>query len=446
MAVAESAATSASSGDAAPFEQVYRAHFAFVFRSLLRLGVPGPAVEDAVQDVFVAVHRQLGGFEARSSMRGWLFGIARRVAFRHRRTAQRVARKAEALAHNPAESTATPIESLESAQRDALLLRALDELDEDKRAALTLHVFEELPGPALAEILGVNVDTAYSRIKAARRELGRRLVALGVADEVDRLIARTRHATRPDPGARRRVAGLLALRLSDGGAAGATTGTATTGALVGIKGGLAAVALGAALAVGLGLVAPFGDRPPAVSHALPTDDDDVPDAAVVATRPEPAELAPNVAPSLVPSTVASAASEAARNRGRPSPAAPPSAATAPARDRRGSPTDLPPTATDTLAAALAEEVALITAAKAALDDGAPERALARLAEHATRFARGQLANERAGYRAIALCVAGQLAAGRREAESFLSHGGVSLAGRVHEACSIADAENPTSSR
>ena len=72
------------------FTAVYEEHFAFVWRSMRRLGVPDRLLDDAAQDVFIVVHRRLGEFEGRSTLKSWLFAIARRVAHDHRR---RVGRK-----------------------------------------------------------------------------------------------------------------------------------------------------------------------------------------------------------------------------------------------------------------------------------------------------------------------------------------------------------------
>src|SRR5258708_7547191 len=63
-----------------PFQEVYRTHFRFVWRTLGRLGVRAPDLMDVAQDVFVVVHRQLAGFEGRSELTTWLFSICRWVA------------------------------------------------------------------------------------------------------------------------------------------------------------------------------------------------------------------------------------------------------------------------------------------------------------------------------------------------------------------------------
>ena len=66
-------------------EGIYEREFAFVWRAVRGLGLEGAAVDDAVQDVFLVVHRRLSTFEQRSALRTWLYGIVRHVVLDHRR-------------------------------------------------------------------------------------------------------------------------------------------------------------------------------------------------------------------------------------------------------------------------------------------------------------------------------------------------------------------------
>ncbi len=152
------------------FDEVYAEHFPFVWRSLRRMGVAEAAIDDAVQDVFLVVHRRLPDFEARSSVKTWLFGIVHRVAHDHRR---RVARKGglEPLAPTLADRGPGPLEQLEAHEALRELDAALSALDVDKRAVLVLTEIEQMTAPEIAEALGVNLNTVYSRLRAARREL-----------------------------------------------------------------------------------------------------------------------------------------------------------------------------------------------------------------------------------------------------------------------------------
>src|SRR5260370_28775480 len=57
---------------AEPFEDLYRAHFRFVWRALGSMGVRKVDLMDFTQNVFIIVHPQLASFEGRSELSTWL--------------------------------------------------------------------------------------------------------------------------------------------------------------------------------------------------------------------------------------------------------------------------------------------------------------------------------------------------------------------------------------
>ena len=171
-------AESAQGGLLSP-PRLYDSHFSFVWRNLRRLGVPDAIVEDAAQDVFLVVHRRWDSFDARSSsIETWLFGIILRVARNHRRSLKRRAVWMAPSDGNDAVAAAAAAESpdlLARREAAALLDRLLDTLDEGRRALLVLVDVEQMAVPAAAEVLGLNVNTAYWRLRTARKRLARAL-------------------------------------------------------------------------------------------------------------------------------------------------------------------------------------------------------------------------------------------------------------------------------
>ncbi len=84
---------------------------------------------------------------------------------------------------------------------------------------------------------------------------------------------------------------------------------------------------------------------------------------------------------------------------------------------------------------ISAELRLIEAAQRDLQRAQPARALEQLEQHARSHARGQLAGEREGLRAIALCEAGRVAQGQAARDAFLArHGQTPIAARVRKAC------------
>src|SRR5262249_20049740 len=133
------------------------------------LGVREPSLDDAAQDVFVVVHRRLPLFEGRSTMRTWLFGIVRNVAFNHRRARVRARESPEPPPDVPA-TAAGPHESAEERQAAAFVQTFLAAQDDRKRELFVLCLLEELSVPEAAEALGIPLNTAYTRLRRVRAE------------------------------------------------------------------------------------------------------------------------------------------------------------------------------------------------------------------------------------------------------------------------------------
>jgi RNA polymerase sigma-70 factor, ECF subfamily len=152
---------------AADVSRIVREHGDFVWRTLRRLGVRDADVDDVCQEVFVVLNRKLKDFEPRASIKSWLYGICVRSAAAHRRKAS-TRREVPTESPNDAERAPGPDASYEGKEALAMLDRALDELDGDKRDVFVLYEIEELTMPEVAGIVDCPLQTAYSRHRAAR--------------------------------------------------------------------------------------------------------------------------------------------------------------------------------------------------------------------------------------------------------------------------------------
>lgn len=282
------------------FRDVYRRHYTFVWRSLLRLGVHEAAIDDAVQDVFIVVHRKLDAFEGRAAVRTWLFAIARRIALRYRDRARRRAQD-EPEADTPTD-LGRPDTALSCNEALTQLQSWLDELDEDKRAVFVLSEFEQMRAPEIATALGANLNTIYARLRAARQHVARR--ARREANmETYRASMRTVSTARPPHNAGRRTWALLVAKLG----VGTKVAVASTGITAGFglgSGFLAKVAVAAAVVGGTSLVAGSIDTEATSATAAPpiaAADAAGVDPAAAATVPTPAPVVPRApAPSPAP--------------------------------------------------------------------------------------------------------------------------------------------------
>lgn len=148
---------------------VYEENFQFVWKALRRLGVREADVPDAVQDVFIVVHRKLPEFEGRSKITTWLFGIAMRVARDRQKSAySRRQVDDESAVAECVDGGVDPSAEVEHKQGLALLESILDSMSLEQRAVFTLFELEGLTGEAIAEALEIPLGTVYSRLRLAR--------------------------------------------------------------------------------------------------------------------------------------------------------------------------------------------------------------------------------------------------------------------------------------
>jgi len=159
-----------SAPDRATFQEVYANHFPFVWRCLRGLGVPPTGLDDAVQDVFLAVHRQLGGFRGDANVRTWLYGITRKIASSHRRRDRRKGSILDPLQPDLTDPHPDPLERAADAQAAMFVERSLAKLDAKKREVFLLALMEEMTVPEIADALSIPLNTAYTRLRRARAE------------------------------------------------------------------------------------------------------------------------------------------------------------------------------------------------------------------------------------------------------------------------------------
>jgi RNA polymerase sigma-70 factor (ECF subfamily) len=160
--------------------EIYNDYFTFVWRNARRLGVPESSADDVVQEVFIVVQRRLPDYDGRAHVRSWLFGILTYVVQRYHRSIRRKDARCVSLDQEGggdgleiAQHGSTSSAPLEDAELARVLEGLLGQLDESQRTLIILSELEEWTLRELAEHTGSNINTVYSRLRAAKREFER---------------------------------------------------------------------------------------------------------------------------------------------------------------------------------------------------------------------------------------------------------------------------------
>jgi RNA polymerase sigma-70 factor (ECF subfamily) len=154
---------------ASSFDAIFREHFAYVWR-VARALAGAELADDVTQETFLLVRRRLDAFDG-PSMRAWLYGIARNVARNALRGRERREHRHRTVPRVvPDTATQRWAEVQEAAD---LMERFLARLPAPQREAFMLKELEELTAAEIAEAIGVPLQTVYSRVRAAHKQLER---------------------------------------------------------------------------------------------------------------------------------------------------------------------------------------------------------------------------------------------------------------------------------
>lgn len=149
---------------------VYETHFRYVWRCLRSLGVRDAQLDDALQDVFVVVQRKLDDFDGGAELRTWLYAIALRIARKYRERLGREPASLEGARDSQPELMLTNSGegALLSNERLALAHAILATLSDEQREVFVLARVEQMSAPEIASVVGIPLNTVYSRLRAAR--------------------------------------------------------------------------------------------------------------------------------------------------------------------------------------------------------------------------------------------------------------------------------------
>ncbi len=150
--------------------RLFQAHYTAIWRLLRRLGVHSARLDDAAQEVFWVAARKLPAIRV-GSEHAFLYGVAIRVASHEhdrRKAAPEIAATEELACLRDLDPS--PEEQTAQRQARALLDVVLDQMAIELRTVFVLCELEELEVRHAAELEGIPVGTASSRLRRAREE------------------------------------------------------------------------------------------------------------------------------------------------------------------------------------------------------------------------------------------------------------------------------------
>jgi len=170
----------------AAYDELVRTYSASLFHVAYRmLGEPAEA-SDAVQEIFLKVFRNIGGFKGEAALKTWVFRIAfsellNRLRWwrrRHRFATMSLDEQPNGtgIGHSVPSPSPTPEQMLQSKEQETAIHQALGRLSKDHRSIIVLRDIEGFSYNEIADVLGVSIGTVKSRLARARSDLKKSLM------------------------------------------------------------------------------------------------------------------------------------------------------------------------------------------------------------------------------------------------------------------------------
>ncbi len=156
-------------GQRAEFDALYRLYHPRLWRFLSHLMRQPDAIEEALNDTLMVVWQRAEGFDGRSKLSTWIFGIA------YRKGLKALSRQDLPVDGDEVEETSDPgpgpEQQLGLAQLRGRLRQAMSELSPEHRAVVELCYFHDMAYAEIAEVVGCPAETVKTRMFYARRRL-----------------------------------------------------------------------------------------------------------------------------------------------------------------------------------------------------------------------------------------------------------------------------------
>jgi RNA polymerase sigma-70 factor (ECF subfamily) len=131
--------------------------------------------EDICADTFVRVVSSIDAFRENSSIKTWIYTIARNLCLTHLARAKRTVSFDDEMADAFPDCTPGAEQVVADREADTVLQEAIGQLDPSLREALLLRVTGDLSYAEIAQVTGVPAATVATRVHRAREQLRRRL-------------------------------------------------------------------------------------------------------------------------------------------------------------------------------------------------------------------------------------------------------------------------------
>ena len=165
-----------SRGETAAMDEIVQRYGGPMFRFILVHLPDTYAASDLLQELFVAVFEGRSRYRPEGRFHSWLYQVARNLIYKHRRDSSVRSRHEQPMV-SLVDAGSLHLDEHDPEERDLVrrLLSAMDELEDEERVLVELHVIEGRTFKQIAGDFDISPSTAKARLDKALETLRKRV-------------------------------------------------------------------------------------------------------------------------------------------------------------------------------------------------------------------------------------------------------------------------------
>lgn len=174
----------AQRGDLNAFETVLKNYQYYAYTVAFRVLTNDDDAKDVVQECFIRIWKNLGGYNAKVKFTTWMYKIVINLCYDKLRRRKTEYERNEVLDEQFIGSDDNPEQLLSNKEQAEIIKHISDGLPEKQRMVFVLRDLEELTTDEVSQIMEMSVESVKANLSIARKTIRAKLIKWRVADEL----------------------------------------------------------------------------------------------------------------------------------------------------------------------------------------------------------------------------------------------------------------------
>lgn len=174
----------AQKGDLNAFETVLKNYQYYAYTVAFRVLTNDDDAKDVVQECFIRIWKNLGGYNAKVKFTTWMYKIVINLCYDKLRRRKTEYERNEVLDEQFIGSDDNPEQLLANKEQAEIIKHISDGLPEKQRMVFVLRDLEELTTDEVSQIMEMSVESVKANLSIARKTIRAKLIKWRITDEL----------------------------------------------------------------------------------------------------------------------------------------------------------------------------------------------------------------------------------------------------------------------